>query len=735
MMSFFMLLAFGGVAVSIVHFVIALRHRNTRGALPFALLALSIGAYSLGYFFELRSSTVDKVFWDNTQFLPTDLVATSIFLLVIELTVMHVSRWMLVLLALEPLANLFIVWGLPHSYLVRSNVQFVTIHGESFLTYSYGPWMWGTIAYLYILLFIATVLIGRRSLTGGRLERHQARMIFWGMLIPWVGTILTITGNVPYIISGLDITPITFTATNIFLALALFRFRLLSLVPAARANVLEVMDTGLIVTSTENFTLLDWNPAAKRLLHPFWHGSWAIGVSLIDSFPDLAAVKNTATLESDGHSGSEHALFVRSTQIEDDRGVSRCKVFIIEDVTEVIQLQHRLEIARNQAEQASITRSRFFANISHEIRNPMGAVISLTDHLAELDLPGEANHLLQLLQTQGTALNRMLEDILELSKIEEGRIAIKEHRFDLIEILQNLGETFRLIASDRPVKLRVDLGAGLPRYVMGDQVRLAQVLVNLLTNAIKFTASGEVLLHADCSSYEAESGITSPVLVNFIVEDSGHGIPEEMLELIFQPFEQVTEATEGLGGTGLGLAISRQLVELMGGRIYALNRPDKRGARLCFSLLFPLAEEEVTLESRLKISRFPSPANLLIVDDDPVHRTLLEVLLRHSGAHCDFAEDGLQAISMFSSVSYDMVLLDIQMPRMNGYDVSLNMRNLEKERSIARTPIIALTAFSMESEEEKEQLQQAGMDGFLLKPLNREILYNTIMQWAFKIPA
>jgi PAS domain S-box-containing protein len=384
----------------------------------------------------------------------------------------------------------------------------------------------------------------------------------------------------------------------------------------------------------------------------------------------------------------------------------------IRDVTLRKQTQKNLQSAKEWAEAANRAKSDFLANMSHELRTPMTVIMGYIQILLESGPSAEQRSMLEVVDSAARRLLAIIEDVLDISRIEARRLRIEERPFGLREVVRQAAELFAVQVREKGLELRWEVAEQLADKVHGDPDRLMQVLVNLIGNAVKFTESGAVTVVVTT----AEEGLL------FSVTDTGIGIPEDALDQIFSPFTQVDSSrTRAHGGTGLGLTICRELVELMGGRIWAES--DKgRGSRFLFTLPLPAVQEA----TRPDLSLPPQAAaggHILLVEDDPMIRDMIALLLKQRGWRTATAQTGGEAVAKWQQNSFDLVLMDVQMRGMDGLEATGRIRELEKTRG-GHTCIIGLTA--QVGTNFREQCLAAGMDGYLAKPVRREALYEAV---------
>ena len=500
--------------------------------------------------------------------------------------------------------------------------------------------------------------------------------------------------------------------------------------------VVASMDDLLFVLDNDNIFINYYQPLTDKRL--FTSAEFFIGKSLKETMPPHIVLLAEETIDSVKFTGISRQ-FEYSLEMEEQikwysakvsmrknlSGSSSGVTVVVRDISNLKEIEHDLKKSKNIAEEANRAKSDFLANMSHEIRTPMNAILGFTDLLYSTeDNPGKKNKL-GMIKTSGQNLLVLINNILDFSKIEAGKIGIENKSFSLRTTLDNMYSMYKGKADDMGLEYTINIEKSVPEFVLGDEHRVIQILTNIIGNALKFTKDGSVTVDL---SYNINRAMIK-------VKDTGIGIQDNKLDYIFSAFSQADSSTERhFGGTGLGLAISKQLVELIGGTVAVKSTLDV-GSTFVLDLSLPVIDQKGIKFSKPFLSynkvegfepidsKFIANHKILVAEDNKMNQALIKAMLQELDFNCDIAENGKIALDKLNAQHYDLLLLDIQMPVMDGLET---IKYIRENKNLSNLYVIALTANALIGDSDK--YINAGCNDYISKPIDRYILENKISE-------
>lgn len=448
------------------------------------------------------------------------------------------------------------------------------------------------------------------------------------------------------------------------------------------------------------------------------------------SYIDRALKGETVSYERNSQSGSKEAI-LNITFVPEYDGENQVKGFIVvaADVSNYKKIEAELKSAKEEAEVANETKSAFLANMSHEIRTPLGSVIGFSELLTVEDMPiAEKQNAIEIIKRNGKLLSTIINEILDLSKIEAGKLEFEHIDVKLSDLMNEISVFLNLEASGKGVQLAVSSEGLLPTYIKTDPTRLRQILLNIVGNAIKFTERGQISLVAKLDSIEKNK-------IAFIVQDTGTGITPEQAKRLFSPFTQAdVTTTRKFGGTGLGLVLSKKFANALGGDVVLADSTFGKGSTFIITVTHGQSEAELKLQTeqqKVESKEFDSAKKVfnlsylkvLVTDDSPDNLALIQRILKMAEVSVDVAGNGRDAVNKALAGNYDVILMDLQMPEMDGYEATKELRRRGFNR-----PIIALTAHAMK--EERKRCLESGFNDHITKPIDRNLLLQTLAGYS-----
>ncbi len=728
--SLYVMILFMTCLIAGVVCYLAWRRRSTLGAVPLTLLMAGISAWALFQALVfLETGYTVKLVLANLRYLGIESAPLAFYVLAWEYRDRNQSfgRKRLFRIILFPLVCLAALWTneLHHFFYLR------TVLENGILILENGPLFWANMAYLYAFIFVGVYLFVRAFISAAAIYRRQAVIIATAAFIPILANLAFNFALLPF--KDIDITPVALLLTGSLFCYALFYYKLLDVVPIARDLLVEEMEDVVIVLDNQT-RILDMNRKARDLI---LNGADAVadyaGKSILlhlEGWLDLARCISNAdvTRKRIMHDLSHGTVYydMNKSLIIDRKGNKLGVLIVLRNVTELEEALQETQRAKVAAEQANEAKGYFLANMSHEIRTPMNAVIGIADILNSTDLPqGKQKHYVRLMLDSAESLLTILNDILDFSKIEAGRTELEKRPFNLKEVVENIVEVYSASNINKAVEIKSHIDPAISGCLLGDAVRIKQIVTNLIANAVKFTKEGSIDITVEQLQTSGKS-----ILAGITVADTGIGIAEGKLDSIFESFKQADSSiTREYGGTGLGLSIVKSLLELMGGSITVESTAGK-GSR--FSMQIPFELADISAEETRQPAGTPAQARkpkdlsgmrILVADDNKTNREVISLYLKNLNCDFDLAENGLMVLEMLVQKSYDAVLMDVQMPDMDGLEAARQIRARER-RTGGHMPIIALTAGAMQ--EDVEECLQAGMNAHVSKPVRAQKLRDAL---------
>jgi signal transduction histidine kinase/CheY-like chemotaxis protein len=556
-----------------------------------------------------------------------------------------------------------------------------------------GPGFWLFIAYEYCLMIVSIAIIARVAL------RARGIIVWWLALLCAIFA-LPLAVNAVYVfcfqgVSDYDPTPLVYSGFGLLVWMILRRYNLFDVIPYTANILTESLGSSILVTDKYGYAI-GANMQGKGLLSP---DAAIEGKSAAQLCPVLEGLSPGSSPRSWSSGGREY--LVSANEVVEGKKRLPGAIFVFRDVTALVRATRELEEAKARADAANAAKSAFVATVSHELRNPLNAIIGLSDLNLRSSLPRELEEDFEVIQASGNILLGLVNDLLDLSKIEAGKMELESVDFDLHEKAVSMLKAFRPAVEKKGIFLDITVEEGTPRFVKGDPLRYGQVLMNLVSNAVKFTELGAVAVSISAfpGPAEAEGGtVADPrrLWVRTSVRDTGIGVAADKLPRLFKEFSQADGSiSRRFGGTGLGLSISARIVELLGGEI-EVQSAEGLGSTFSFTARFEEGSEDRAIGSRVPdaVGAAVKALRILVVDDDPVNGAVAKRYLDRFGHESANASTGTEALEMLRLGDFDLVLLDLGLPDMDGFEACRLIRSEARADQAGSLPIAAMTARS-----------------------------------------
>ncbi len=701
--------------------------KPTRQQRHLLFLSLALCISFAGYLLELEAETLKEALMAvRFAYLGKPFIVLCQFLFVMQTCKVEISQRTESILAGIHAVIVLAVLTCEKHHLFYSSIRFVEDSFFPHLELEYGIvyLLHSVLLIAYVAVMIAVCLSCYRK-TNKEAEKRQFACLILVNLIALSGFFIYQSG----VAKGYDVTLPACLAASLLLSVLIFRGGISDTLTLAKELAVDALAEGIVVVDHDE-NILYYNKKAEQIFKGISLGK---SEQILEDLDGCILGQKTLAREQD--------IYAASSYMVEKENIYYGRMYVLTDITDSYYYTERVkeqaEIMKGlkeQAESANQAKSAFVSNMSHEIRTPMNAIVGLTEVLLRKEWAPEDEKYLLNIQSSGKALLKLINDLLDFSKIEAGKFEICEDTFDIAQMLRDIRVIGATRIGDKKVQLVMDVDETIPRLLYGDGLRIRQVIINIMNNAIKFTEEGSVTVTVKKTRRELER-----VLLYVSVKDTGQGIRAEDLNRLFDAFTQVDiKKNQGKEGTGLGLAISRQLVEMMGGEL-SVTSTYGEGSDFYFSLWAGVETEETVGDfaqvkeqapkerMRREVFSFTAPqAQILLVDDNEINQEVARALMEPFGMQIDLASDGRQALEMVQEKPYDLVFMDHFMPVMDGVEATRRIRALTGER-FQRLPIIALTADAVQGV--RESFFAAGMNDFASKPVEMKDVARVLRRW------
>lgn len=719
MLTFINIILVLSCIVAVISIMLLIWQKPSRGKVFLIMGMATAMIQCLGYIMEINADSLGEAMYGvKTEYLGSVYVVYFAFFFVCEICDVKLPALLKQGFFATQTLIFIAVFTNEFHYLYYRNIEFVKGGLYNHISFTKGPIYWlfmltivaGLLGVSYIALFSY-----RRM---GKKRQAQVKAIIFAFQIPVVYLVLYLFG----LTGGYDLMPLAVIVSFTICVVNVLRYNIFGLQEDAKEVVVDTLVENMVVVD-KNYYYITANQSAKKLFPSL------AKKGRMEEFTEEESILRELFVEGGTQEIAlgEHRYQVRVTELEDNWKINGY-LLILRDITDSYNYITKLEELRFSAEQASRAKSAFLANMSHEIRTPMNAILGMNEIMIHNGLEGDNLKYARDIEGSGRALLSIINDILDFAKIESGKMKIIEEPYEMQKILQNIVSMFKVRMLELPIDFIVNVDENIPKKMLGDQIRIRQILNNILGNAVKFTKRGSITLDI---SWERND---NRALIVIKVADTGIGIRKEDLEKIFLSFQQVdTRKNHSVEGTGLGLAITRDILKMMGGDI---TIESTYGKGSIFRMYFeqdilddsPMGSLDYETEDaeRPSLDFHTKDAKVLLVDDNRVNLRVAEGLMEPYGVQVDTAESGKECLEKVKEIEYDIIYMDHMMPELDGVDTLKLLRESEGEWN-RQVPVVALTANAVRGME--EFFQQAGFQGYLSKPVSRQELGESLRRF------
>ena len=688
-----------------------------------------------GYLMEMLSKTAAEYFMGvKMSYLGRVWISYSLFIFMLALCKYKFNKTALHVLAVFHAMTFLLVLTSEWHPLYYKSMKYVEEGVFPIIQFQSGIWhrIYDVVTLFYIVYGLYKMVMAVKREQNAYAKR-QLLYVFIGILFEsacFIINLLDLTGNY-------DTTVMGYAIGTIFMYIAIFKYGLLDTSQLAKEYVIDGVSEAIFAVNNQN-EIEYYNKPAEQLITNIDKPGKPDNAEIADkkynedNTENIENAKNKiidlieSAIDKDEPIKVGNRIYAPERKELFDAHAQKGKVFVLVDETDHFKYMEELKEQKDIAEAANQSKSRFLSIVSHEIRTPMNAVVGMTDLLLRDELTEKQRKYLTNIKNSGAALIMIINDILDLSKIEAGKMEIVEDEYALRELVNDVEMIIENRIGGKPIHLLINIDDKIPETLIGDGLRIRQIIINLMNNAVKFTESGYIQLLIQIEEERDES-----YLLRFVVKDSGQGIKEEDLVKLGQAFSQVdTKKNHSKEGTGLGLSISKDFITLMGGEL-KVDSVYGKGTEFYFFIeqkkSNSVNDNKDSVKCSWKSTEFTIPnARILIVDDTKINRLIAEEIISPLKATTDTAESGQVALNKIKENKYDIIFMDYMMPLMDGVETTDKIRKMKGDY-FKQVPIIALTGDT--SERTQDMFKAAGINDFLEKPIVYEQIKNKIVKW------
>lgn len=699
--------------------VYMLGRRENKHRANYMVVTIVCNVISLvGYILELMSTTEEAMITAvKMQYLGKSFVATFLLYTFIRYYNWKFPRTLIRLFWVIDIGIYFVVLTLDYHMSYYKSYDVVTVAGKKFLVTEKAPLYIITMVYLLGTLVLFSVLCHKHWKTAeGRDKQVLGKLSVTSMVADMIIVLSIFDGAYPY-----DLVPMIITVFTVVIGFLIYKYGLFSTLDLAKDNLIVDIEEGVIVTDMEgNFQYA--NPKAYELIPQLRYADKKLIEKAIDRF--VGNVK-TDTIRFNGR------FFKLNNRVLEDEKQTVGHMTTFFDITDLLESNKKMEQLKIEADNANYAKSNFLANMSHEIRTPINAVLGMDEMILRESSEENIIEYATSIKRAGESLLSLVSDILDFSKIESGKMTILDEPYNIKELIKDIINTFTLRMRQKGLSFITEIDENIPKILVGDEVRIKQIALNILSNAFKYTKEGYVKLKI---SSEIRG---NKCVLSFSVEDTGSGIKKDAMEKLFATFERIDEKkNRHIEGSGLGLNITKNLLKMMGSDIQ-VKSVYGRGSIFFFDLEQRVSDYEpigmMDIEDvKVDINQgsedtFTAPhARMLVVDDNLVNLSVMKGLLKRTQATVEMASSGAEAVKMTKDREYDLIFMDHLMPEMDGIETMIRIKGMETNPN-RNTPCIVLTANAISGA--KEKYMEAGFDEYMTKPVNMDLLENNLRKF------